>query len=127
MNYALTASASSTAATSARSAGSTSPFKMDAHAAAVALVERHPIAERLRGEQRAEADVHAGNHRIVGIVGGDLQNDARVGAALMQLSGRMEEARAEADRRRDAMRVANLQAQLLQQFGVRCDCARCRP
>ena len=86
---------------------------MHAHAAPVTLIERHPIAERLRREQRAESHVHSRNHRVVGIVRGNLQDDARVGAAFVKLTGRMEETRSEADGRRDAMRVTNLQAKLL--------------
>ena len=104
---------------SARSAGSTATLQVHAHAAAMPLVQRHPIAQRLRRQQRAEADVHARNHRIVGIVRGDLQHDARVRAAFMQLPGRMQEARAETDGRRDSMRIANLHAQLSEQRRMR--------
>ena len=94
-------------------------FEVNAHAAAAPFVERHPIAERLRGEQRAKADLHSGNHRVVGIVRRDLQDDARIGAAFVELPGRMEEARAEADGRRDAARVADLQTKFLEKFDVR--------
>src|SRR5580698_8337066 len=51
-------------------------LKMNAYPAAIAFVKRHPIAQGLRREQCTEADVHAGDDRVVGIIGGDLQNDA---------------------------------------------------
>jgi hypothetical protein len=45
---------------------------------------------------------------------GQLEEDAAVRAALVQLAGRVEEARTEADRRRDLERVAHLRAQIVQ-------------
>src|SRR5215471_3595696 len=55
------------------------------------------IAQRLRVSQGGEAVALAGDRQIGGRVGGDLQEHAVVGAALVQLPGRVQEARAVAD------------------------------
>ncbi len=100
--HARTLNALSTTALSTRSRDVDVALEVDANAAATAFVQRHPIAQCLCCQQRAESHVHARYHRIVGILGGDLQDHARIGTALVELAGGMQKARTKADRRRDA-------------------------
>src|SRR2546422_491520 len=55
------------------------------------------VPERLRFLQRAEAEALAGN-RPIPFVRDELQEYAAIGAALVELTGRMEKARAVAER-----------------------------
>ena len=80
--------------------------EMDAQRAAVALDEHLEIAARLRRLDDAERVALAGHRQVRGVVAGDLQEDAGVGAALVGLAGRVQEARAEAEAGRDARRAS---------------------
>src|SRR5712691_8049126 len=51
------------------------------------------VAQRLRLLEDREAERLAGNRHVFGVVLDDLQEEADLGAAFVQLSGRVEEAR----------------------------------
>src|SRR5437870_8844653 len=74
--------------------------------AAIASLQRLKVAQSLRGDQRPEAFVPAGDGQVLLRLRGDLQEDTGGRAPLVQLSGRVQEARAKAERRRHAERVA---------------------
>ena len=80
--------------------------QVDAQRAAAAALEHLQIAQRLRVAQGGEGVALAGDGQIGRRVRGQLQEDARVRAALVQLAGRVQEARAVADGRRVARAVA---------------------
>ena len=92
--------------------------EVQARSATIALVQRFEIAEGLRALERLERR-HPRNREIERRVGGELEEDARVRAALVELAGRVQEARAETDGGRDLERVANLQPDVVQRQLVR--------
>ena len=59
-----------------------------------------------------------GTGEILGVVGGDLQEHAAVGPALVGLAGRMQEARPEFGAGRDMLLVAHRQPHLLQRVDM---------
>ena len=71
-------------------------------------VEQTPERERLAGDGQVDADLVD-----------DLDEDAAIGAALVELAGGVEKAGAEAERRRDAVAVAQLQPRGLESGRVR--------
>src|SRR5215204_1513999 len=92
---------------------------LDADGAASARRERAEVAERLRLLERREGVGLAGYLHVARVRGRDLDEDAAVGAALVELARRVQEARAVARRRRAARRVAQVRAYLLDDpFGV---------
>jgi hypothetical protein len=64
------------------------------------------VAGRLGVDESAEGVRPARDVAVVRVIGGELQEPARVRAALVQLAGRVQEARAVAGRRRVARAVA---------------------
>ena len=72
------------------------------------------VAGRLRVDERAEAVRAAGDGQVGGLVGQHLQEDPGRRAALVQLARRVQVARAEARRGRDAQAVADAPAHRLQ-------------
>ena len=111
-------SASSTAAIRLAQACVDGSLEVNAHAATMALVERLPIAQRLCGEQRAEPTFMPGIIRSSGSSAVICRTTHASGTALVQLTGRVEEAWPEANGRRNAMCVANLQPQALSSSSV---------
>src|SRR4051812_44599890 len=79
--------------------------EVDAEGTAAAVGEDLEVAPGLRGLDYAEGVAMAGDGEVDGIVAGDLQEHARVGAAFVGLAGRVQEARAEAERRCDVARI----------------------
>ena len=77
--------------------------EIDADRAAPAFRQRLEVAQRLRLFQNAEAKFLARQRNILRVAGDELQEDAAVGAALVQLSGGVQEARAIAGGGRDAV------------------------
>src|SRR6185437_8084028 len=92
---------------------------MHPQGAPAAFGEDVEIAARLRRLDDAEAVPSARHVEVARIVAGDLQKDARIGAALIGLAGRMEEARAETEAGGDPLRAADRDAYCLQRLGVR--------
>src|SRR5262245_31372254 len=80
--------------------------EVDAEGAAAALGEHGEVASGLGGLDDAEREVPSGDGEVGRVVGGDLQEDAAVRAALVGLAGRVQEARAEADAGRGPRSVA---------------------
>ena len=78
--------------------------QMHAQRATPAIDEHLEVAARLRRLHDAEGVPRARHGRSRGVVAGDLQEDAGVGAALVGLSRRVQEARTEADARGDLPR-----------------------
>src|ERR1700731_1876663 len=70
-------------------------LEMHAQRAPAALGQHVEIAARLRRLDDAERGLLAGHREIPGVVRCDLQEYAAVGAALVGLSGGMQETRAE--------------------------------
>ena len=91
---------------------------MDAQSAAAAFGENGKVTAGLRGFHDAKRILLAGDRQILGILAGNLQEDAAVGAALVGLSGGMQKARAEAENGGDFFLVANGVANTLQKFVV---------
>ena len=83
--------------------------------APTALLERGEVPERLRGDERAERFVPAGNRQVTLRIGGELEEDAARRPALVELPGRVEEARPEAEGGGDAERVAAMALQAYQE------------
>ncbi len=83
---------------------------MQADGAATVLLQRLQVAQRLRVLQRAETVWLAGDGYILRVLRRDLDEQAGVGPALVQLPGRMQETRPEAQRRRDVQAVAQREA-----------------
>ena len=79
-----------------------------------ALGQDLEIAARLRRLDHAEGVFLAGHRQILGVLAGDLQEDAAVRAALVGLPGRMQKARAEAEAGRRFGAVADHPAPALQ-------------
>src|SRR6188508_845896 len=79
--------------------------EMDAEHAAASLREHGDVAPGLRRLDDAERVLLPRHREIAGVVGRDLQEDALVGAALVGLPGRVQEARAEADAGRDVRAI----------------------
>src|SRR3954468_14059738 len=75
--------------------------------AAAAFGQHVEIAARLRRLDHAKTRLLAGHREILGIVGGDLQEDAAVRPAFVGLPGGMQEARPEFRAGRDMALVAN--------------------
>src|SRR5690349_2678220 len=67
--------------------------EMHAQGTTLALEQHAEVATRLRGLHDAERVPLAGDLHVVLVLGSDLQKNARVGAALVGLSGGMEETR----------------------------------
>src|SRR5919201_5091549 len=84
--------------------------EVDADGAPAAGRERAEVAERLRLLQGAEGVGRARYRQILRVGRGDLQEDARVRAALVELPRRVEEARPVSCGRRAARRVAQARA-----------------
>src|SRR5919198_4039882 len=84
--------------------------EVDADGAPAPGRERAEVAERLRLLQGAEGVGRARYRQILRVGRGDLQEDARVRAALVELPRRVEEARPVACGRRAARRVAQARA-----------------
>src|SRR5260370_8669479 len=92
---------------------------MDAESPQLALGEDIEIAARLRRLDGAESVFLAGHGKVLRIIAGDLQKDPGIGAALVSLSRRMQEAWAETEAGRDALRIADRAAGGLQPHGMR--------
>src|SRR5260221_1927692 len=92
---------------------------MDAQSPPPALGEDIEIAARLRRLDGAESVFLAGHGKVLRIIAGDLQKDPGIGAALVSLSRRMQEAWAETEAGRDALRIADRAAGGLQRHGMR--------
>ncbi len=69
---------------------------VQAQDATSASLQRAQVAQRLGRDQGAEALLPAGDRQVAVRFGGELQEDASGRAALVQLPGRMQEARSEA-------------------------------
>src|SRR5436305_5432307 len=80
---------------------------VDAERAPPARLQNLEIATRLRGEERREAVWLPGNGEVLAAIARRLEEDAVVRAALVQLPGRMEEARAESGSAGEAGRLAD--------------------
>src|ERR1043166_4291948 len=89
-------------------------LEMDAQHPPLAFVQHGEIAQRLRLLHQAEARLAAGDFQVVRMIAGDLQEDARVGPALVGLTGRVQETGSEADTGRRLEAVAHLRAKGLQ-------------
>ncbi len=83
-------------------------FDVDARDAAAALLERCVVAGGLRADQAAEAERLAGDRELVARVVDDLEEEPRVRAALVQLAGRVQVARAVAVRHDETAAAAQL-------------------
>src|SRR6185437_14810896 len=92
---------------------------MNAQRAPTALHQNLEIAARLRRLHHAEAVGMAGHVDIARIVAGDLQEDSRIGAALVRLPSRVLEARPETEADGGAGPVANARAECSQCLRVR--------
>ncbi len=82
-------------------------LEMHPQRAPAALGQHVEIATRLRRLDHAEAGFLAGHGQIPGLIGCDLQEDAAIGAALIGLSGGMQETRTEFRAGRDMALVAH--------------------
>src|ERR1700754_153632 len=87
--------------------------EFDADCAAASRGERAEVAERLCLLERREGEGLAGYLNVASVRGRELHEDAAGRASLVQLPGRVQEARAVAGRRRAARRVAQVRANLL--------------
>ena len=94
-------------------------LEMDAQRAPAALGQHAEVAAGLSRLDDAEAGLLAGYRQVPGVVGGDLQKDAAVGAAFVGLSGGMQEAWAEFGTGRDVALVAHRQPHALQVLDMR--------
>src|ERR1700737_2740707 len=107
----LTKSSRALAPTAPSAAIAAPPFEatFEAHtqATAAALGQHAEIAARLRGLDHTEGGLLTGHGEILGIVCGNLQEYAAVGAALVGLTGGMQETRAEFGAGRDMALVAD--------------------
>ncbi len=88
--------------------------EMEAESTAASLLERGQVAERLCGDERPERLGPARDRQIPGRIGGDLEEDPGVRPALVELPGRVQEARPEPERRGGARRLADPLADGLQ-------------
>ena len=86
--------------------------------ATATLGQNRQVTPRLGRGDNAEAGLPAGNGTVMRRVGGDLQEDAAVRAALVGLAGGMQEARAKADDRRALRMVAQPRAQGVDRLDV---------
>src|SRR5882762_8844692 len=102
-----------------RQAGRHMGAEMHAHNAPPALRQHLEVAARLRRLDDAEAVGLIGDRKIVGIVAGDLKEDAGIGPAFVGLAGRMEETRAEADAGRHPFAIADHQTDVPQDVAVK--------
>src|SRR5580704_16215406 len=84
-----------------------------------ALGEHVEIAARLRRLDDPEGVPGAGDRQVVGVGAGDLSEHAAVRPALVGLPGRVQEARPEAEARRQLLLVADLEAQPLHRLYMR--------
>src|SRR4051812_37477517 len=75
--------------------------EVHAQRAPIARLQRLEVADRLRAAEHTEREFLARQRDVLASAAGELQEDAVVGAAFVQLSGRMEEARSVAGGRRD--------------------------
>ena len=78
------------------------------------IAQRLEIAERLGLLQDAERESLAGNLEILHVVPHDLKENTGVGAALVQLAGRVQIARSVADGGGDPMLVADCEPDAVQ-------------
>src|SRR5215213_4223937 len=86
--------------------------EFDADCAAAARRERAEVAERLSLLERREGEGLAGYLNVARVRGRELHEDAAGRASLVQLPGRVQEARAVACSGRAARRVAQVRAYL---------------
>src|SRR5260370_22186017 len=87
---------------------------MDAQGATAALGENGKVAAGLRCFHHAKCVLLSRDRQILGIVAGDLQEDAAVGAAFIRLSGGVQEARTETENGGHFFLVADSVANRLQ-------------
>ena len=88
--------------------------EMDAQDTPVALGQYLEVAARLRRLDDTERIFVIRNIDVGGVVAGDLKENAGVRPALVGLAGRMKEPRPEPEASRDALAVANQDANLVQ-------------
>ena len=93
-------------------------LQMHPQRAPAAFGQHVEIAARLRRLDDTERRLLAGHRQILRVIGGDLQEHAAVGPALVGLSGRMQEARSELGAGRDATPFAHFQPHVLKQVDV---------
>src|ERR1700731_37977 len=91
---------------------------MHTQCAAPAFGQHREIATRLRGFYNAKRIFLPWNREIDSVVASDLQKNATVGAALVSLSGGMQEARTKTEHCGDFFAVANGKAYGLHGFLV---------
>ena len=84
--------------------------EVDAEGAAAALDQDLEVAARLRRLDDAEGVFLTGHGQVVGVVAGDLQEDARVRTALVGLTRRMQKARPELEAGGDALHLQDAPA-----------------
>src|SRR5205807_8705922 len=72
------------------------------------------IAARRGSEERAESVALAGDRQFLAAVAGDLQEEAGVGSAFVQLAGRVQVARTEAEGAGSFRRLADCALQLME-------------
>src|SRR5262245_64360555 len=89
---------------------------MDPQRAAPPRSKRGEIAGGLRGDDLLESVRLARDRNGGGRIGGDLEEDARVWPALVELPRRMKESRTEPDRRRDLLAIPDPDANSLQRL-----------
>src|ERR1700756_5363553 len=93
-------------------------LQMHPQRAPAALGQDVEITAGLCRLDHAKACLLAGDSKILGIVGGDLQKHSGVGAALVGLTGRMQEARTEFGTGRGMARLAQLEPHRLQRLDM---------
>src|SRR5882724_1305692 len=87
--------------------------EMDAQDAPAAFDQNPEIAVRLRRLDDTESEFLIRYLDVGGVVAGDLEEHAGIGASLVGLSGRMKEPRPEADASSDTFAVAYQDADIL--------------
>ncbi len=92
--------------------------EVDAHDAAVMLAEGFEIPQRLGADEGAERVGTLRNGLIVRLVRRDLDEQAGIGPALVELARGVEKARPVADRRRDMEPLKEVPPDLTEQFIV---------
>src|SRR5665213_115910 len=92
---------------------------MDPERSPPALGQHIEIAARLRRFYHAETIFLPRHGQILRLVAGDLEEHTAIRAALIGLSGRMQEARSELEAGGDALAVANHHPQRLQHGNMR--------
>src|SRR5438309_1156081 len=94
-------------------------LQLDARDAAAALLQRLEIARRLRADQAREAERLPGDRQLLAVVLDHLQEEPGVRAALVQLAGRVQVARAEPVRDDAARDVARTRREVEEPLLVR--------